>query len=49
MSRFKEDISEAKERMKAWWDHEFIDENWDSLIFGKCEIENCDCECFEGD
>ena len=25
MSRFKEDIEEAKERMKAWWDHEIID------------------------
>jgi hypothetical protein len=25
MSRFKEDISEAKERLKAWWDHELID------------------------
>ena len=25
MSRFKEDIKEAKERMKAWWDHEIVD------------------------
>ncbi len=25
MSRFKEDINEAKERLKAWWDHEIID------------------------
>ena len=25
MSRFKEDIEEAKERMKAWWDHEIMD------------------------
>ncbi|MHA1725680.1 MAG: hypothetical protein ACTSXH_12745 [Promethearchaeota archaeon] len=25
MSKFKEDIIEAKERMEAWWDHEIID------------------------
>ncbi|MFX0165226.1 MAG: hypothetical protein ACFFAG_12405 [Promethearchaeota archaeon] len=25
MNAFKEDISEAKERLKAWWDHEIID------------------------
>lgn len=25
MNVFKEDISEAKERLKAWWDHEIID------------------------
>ena len=25
MSRFKEDISDAKERLKSWWDHEIID------------------------
>ena len=25
MSVYKEDIDEAKERMKAWWDHEIID------------------------
>lgn len=25
MSALKEDISEAKERLKAWWDHEIID------------------------
>ena len=25
MSIYKEDINEAKERLKAWWDHEIID------------------------
>ncbi len=25
MSIYKEDIDEAKERLKAWWDHEIID------------------------
>jgi 5-methyltetrahydrofolate--homocysteine methyltransferase len=25
MNRYKEDIEEAKERLKAWWDHEIID------------------------
>jgi 5-methyltetrahydrofolate--homocysteine methyltransferase len=25
MSRFKEDVNDAKERLKAWWDHEIID------------------------
>ena len=25
MNAFKEDIGEAKERLKAWWDHEIID------------------------
>jgi len=32
MSRFKEDIEEAKERMKAWWDHEIINIETD-LVF----------------
>ena len=31
------------------WDHELIDESYDSLCFGKCEEKNCDCEGFEDD
>ena len=33
MSRFKKDIEEAKERMKAWWDHEIIDRSCISYYY----------------
>ena len=29
------------------WDHEFIDESYDSLFFGGCEMEGCECERYE--
>jgi hypothetical protein len=29
------------------WEHEFIDESYDNLIFGACEVENCSCERYE--
>lgn len=31
------------------WDHELIEESCDWLLFGKCEIEGCKCEQYEGD
>ena len=31
----------------SMWEHEFIDEFMDSLIFGKCEIEGCLCNKYE--
>ena len=37
----------CKECQHDMWDHEFIDENYDGdMIFGKCEIKNCDCGNF---
>lgn len=38
----------AKEEIRCcdheMWEHEFVDESYDSLIFGKCEVEDCECE-----
>jgi len=33
MSKYKEDIDEAKERLKAWWDYEIIDRPCISYIY----------------
>ena len=38
MSMFKEDIEEAKERLKAWWDHELIDRPCILYIYPKPDI-----------
>lgn len=29
------------------WDHELVDESYDSLIFGRCKCDGCLCEQLE--
>jgi 5-methyltetrahydrofolate--homocysteine methyltransferase len=38
MNPFKEDLSEAKERLKAWWDHEIIDRPAISYYYPREEV-----------
>jgi len=38
MSTYKEDIEEAKERLKAWWDYEIIDRPCISYIYPRPDV-----------